>query len=81
MVIGEIGHTIVAMGGLKRLDDSTGEMKRVSVDPENHGMGIGQTLLTALENRAKELGMKKSFLTQHIINLQPAASTKKTRIS
>ena len=43
-------------GGLKRLDDETCELKRMYVIPAARGRGVARILLTALEDRARELG-------------------------
>ena len=59
IVVGVIGDEVVAMGGLKRVDDTTVEMKRVGVEPEQQGQGLGGKLLVALEARAKELGASR----------------------
>ncbi|GAA0946751.1 GNAT family N-acetyltransferase [Actinocorallia libanotica] len=45
----------VAMGGLRRVDSWTGELVRLRVRPELQRHGYGAALLTALEDRAKEL--------------------------
>lgn len=47
---------LVAMGAVKRITREIAEIKRMRVDPEYQRRGFGQTLLTALERRAVELG-------------------------
>jgi GNAT superfamily N-acetyltransferase len=43
-------------GGIKRLEDSTCEIKRMFVTPEARGRGTGRELLAALEDAARSLG-------------------------
>jgi GNAT superfamily N-acetyltransferase len=46
----------VAGGGVKRLDEQVGEIKRMYVVPQARGRGHGRTLLEALEHEARQLG-------------------------
>src|SRR3954466_6260157 len=46
----------VCVGGVKRLDDRTAEIKRMYVLPEARGRGAARALLGALEDAARELG-------------------------
>jgi len=43
-------------GGVKRLSDEACEIKRMYVVPESRGRGLGNALLRALEDAARELG-------------------------
>ncbi|MET4060845.1 putative acetyltransferase [Arthrobacter sp. UYP6] len=43
-------------GGLRRLDDSTAEIKRIYVLPYARGSGVATAVLTALEYRARAAG-------------------------
>ena len=45
-------NRIVGMGGLKRIDETTAELKRMRVHPDFQGRGIGKCLLLALESDA-----------------------------
>jgi GNAT superfamily N-acetyltransferase len=49
----------VACGGVKRLDDATGEIKRMFVAPEARGRGVARALLAALEETARGLGYER----------------------
>jgi GNAT superfamily N-acetyltransferase len=51
--------TPVAGGGLKRLGDGAAEIKRMYVVPQARGRGIARTLLTALEEAARDLGYER----------------------
>jgi GNAT superfamily N-acetyltransferase len=46
----------VSVGGVKRLDDQTAEIKRMYVLPEARGRGAARALLGALEEAARDLG-------------------------
>src|SRR3954471_20052043 len=50
------GDTPVAGGGVKRLSDGVGEIKRMYVVPEARSRGVGRALLVALEAACRELG-------------------------
>jgi GNAT superfamily N-acetyltransferase len=53
------GDEPVACGGLRRLDRATGEIKRMFVTARARGQGHGRTLLTELERRARDAGMRR----------------------
>src|SRR5204863_9095884 len=48
--------TAACVGGVKRLDDQTAEIKRMYVLPEARGRGAARALLGALEDAARDLG-------------------------
>lgn len=43
-------------GGVGRLDETTGELRRMYVVPAHRGKGLGRRILEALEDAARELG-------------------------
>ncbi|GAB3275800.1 hypothetical protein GCM10027589_01130 [Actinocorallia lasiicapitis] len=49
----------VAMGGLRRHDESSAEMVRLRVRPDLQRLGYGAAVLQALEERAAELGYRR----------------------
>ncbi|QHW35151.1 GNAT family N-acetyltransferase [Paenibacillus rhizovicinus] len=53
---------VVAMGGLKKLDFDTAEIKRLRVHPDYQQRGYGQRILSRLEDRAAELGFNHIYL-------------------
>lgn len=48
---------IAACGALRRLDDSSAEIKRMYVRPRFRGQGLGRALLLALESHARAQGV------------------------
>lgn len=46
----------IAGGGIKRLGDDLGEVKRMYVVPDQRGRGVARVLLAALEDLARDLG-------------------------
>lgn len=55
-------QTAVGCGGLRELDASHGEIKRMYVVPERRGTGISIALLTALEGDARGRGWDRVVL-------------------
>jgi GNAT superfamily N-acetyltransferase len=49
----------IAIGGVRRLEDSIAEIKRMYVVPEARSRGAGRALLAALEDAARELGYER----------------------
>ncbi|MDB4995456.1 MAG: Histone acetyltransferase [Myxococcaceae bacterium] len=56
---GPDGERAVACGGLKKLDATTGEIKRMYVVPEARGRGVARRLLGALEDAARAAGYER----------------------
>ena len=54
--VGVMDGSIVAMGAIKRLSDTCAEICRMRVHPDFQRRGLGTEMLSALEERAKELG-------------------------
>jgi GNAT superfamily N-acetyltransferase len=60
-------NRIVGMGGLKRIDRTTAELKRMRVHPDYQGRGIGKCLLSALESEASTRSIRRIVLnTTHV---------------
>ncbi len=53
---------VIAMGGVKKLDDERAEIKRLRIHPEHQRKGYGRLMLNRLEERAKELGFLRITL-------------------
>ena len=49
----------IAIGGVRRLEDATCEIKRMYVVPDARSRGAGRALLAALEDAARELGYER----------------------
>lgn len=60
--VGTVAGRIVAMGGLQRLTDDMAELRRMRVHPDLQRRGLGRQMLSALEQRARELGFRKLTL-------------------
>lgn len=58
-------EAIAACVALRRLDATTGEIKRMWVSPGLRGQGVGAALLEAVEARAVELGYDTLRLDTH----------------
>jgi ribosomal protein S18 acetylase RimI-like enzyme len=57
-LVGLLDGRLAAMGALRRTDAGRAEVKRMRVDPDFQGRGLGQQMWDALEARARELGYK-----------------------
>ncbi|MEW9530098.1 GNAT family N-acetyltransferase [Microbispora sp. NPDC049125] len=56
-LVGEVrGAGIVAMGGLRRIDDDVADMCRLRVHPDHQRQGYGTRITRELESRARRLG-------------------------
>ena len=52
----------VGCGAVRRIEEQTGEIKRMYVTPEERGHGVGRALLAALEAEARALGLSRLVL-------------------
>lgn len=59
--VAEIGNEIVGCGALHVLWEDLGEVRTVAVVEAHRGMKIGQQIMRAIINRAKDLGLKRLF--------------------
>ncbi|MFC0506888.1 GNAT family N-acetyltransferase [Micromonospora costi] len=59
---GVVNGRAVACGGLRTLDEETGELKRMYVRPAYRGRGIARQLLAALEELAYQAGYSRICL-------------------
>jgi DNA-binding MarR family transcriptional regulator/GNAT superfamily N-acetyltransferase len=57
-VIARLDGDAVGCGGLKRVDRTTGEIKRVWTAPPARGLGVARRMLRTLEAAAREKGLK-----------------------
>lgn len=61
-VIAEIDGELAGCAGLRALDASTAEIKRMWVDPACRGLGVGGRLLAEVERLAAENGAERVLL-------------------
>jgi GNAT superfamily N-acetyltransferase len=52
----------VGCGAIRLNDRTTAEVKRMYVEPEQRGKGVGQAVLAALEAAARQLGVRRLVL-------------------
>jgi GNAT superfamily N-acetyltransferase len=57
-LIGFIDKRLVAMGGFKRLTNTSAELRRMRIEPELQGRGYGTQLLRELERIAFQSGIR-----------------------
>lgn len=62
LYVAEVDGRAIGVGGLKRLGDTVGEIKRMFVRPEARGLGVGRTIVERLVADARELGCKTIYL-------------------
>jgi GNAT superfamily N-acetyltransferase len=56
------GVTPVGCGGIQRIDDTTGEIKRMWIHADRRGIGLGRRLLDHLERVAAQFGYTQVVL-------------------
>lgn len=61
-LVGTLDGRIVAMGALRKTSADRAEVKRMRVHPDFQRRGFGQTILDALETKAREMGYKTLHL-------------------
>ena len=61
-VLAMIGDDIVGCGGVQWIDGSTGEIRRMWVDPARRGIGLGKRLLGHLESEVQASGRTRVSL-------------------
>jgi DNA-binding MarR family transcriptional regulator len=61
-LVARIDEAVVACGGVQRHSPSVGEIKRMWVDPDWRGCGLGVRTLAALEDAARGLGYREVYL-------------------
>ena len=62
LYLAEADGEAVGVGGLKRLTETTGEIKRMYVRPDARGLGVGRAIVDRLVADARELGLETVYL-------------------
>ena len=62
-LVAYLDRRAVGCGGLQRLDPHTAGIRRLFLDENGRGRGIGRRLLAELESHARRLGYKRVRLT------------------
>ena len=70
-VVGYLDGAAVAMGGVRRFDADTVEIKRMYVVPSARGCGLSRVVLARLEELGREMGAQRAILETG--SLQPEA--------
>ena len=61
-LLARVDGRAVGCGALRRIDATTGEIKRMYVAPAARGAGLGRRLLEELERHARGLGLRRLVL-------------------
>lgn len=61
-VVASRGGNPVGCGAVRRIDVSTGEIKRMYVRPDERSNGAGRAIVAALEGEARRLGLTRLVL-------------------
>src|SRR6266496_2576489 len=62
LLVGEADSSIIAMGGIRRVDSTSCELLRMRVYPQYQQKGFGSAILESLEREAKRLGYSRIVL-------------------
>ena len=77
VIVAYINNTAAGCGCFKTFDKNTAELKRMFVDDQFRGEGIGAAILIELENWAKELGYASIILETGTVQIGAVALYKK----
>jgi GNAT superfamily N-acetyltransferase len=61
-LVARTAHRAIGCGAIRVLDPTTAEVKRMYVEPEFRGKGVGRAVLASLESAARELGVRRLVL-------------------
>jgi len=61
-LIARDGDRAVGCGAIRVLDPTTAEVKRMFVEPDQRGQGVGKAVLMSLEAAAKNMGVRRLAL-------------------
>ena len=69
-VVARDGDRAVGCGAIRLLDATSAEVKRMYVDPDQRGKGIGWAVLASLESAARQLGVRRLVLETGVYQLE-----------
>jgi GNAT superfamily N-acetyltransferase len=72
-VVARVGGRAVGCGGLHRLAEGTGEIKRMWIDEGRRGVGLGRRMLAELESHARRLGYRRLLLDTNAVLVEAIA--------
>jgi putative acetyltransferase len=72
-LVARAGGRAVGCGALRKLDETSAEVKRMYVEPELQGRGVGRQILEALEAAARDLGTSRLVLETGIYQAEAIA--------
>lgn len=61
-VVARDGDRAIGCGAIRLLDRNTAEAKRMYVEPDHRGRGVGRAVLASLEAAARQLGVQRLVL-------------------
>lgn len=61
-LVARAGGRAVGCGAIRVLDSTSAEVKRMFVEPEQRGRGVGRAVLDGLQAAARQLGMRRLVL-------------------
>ena len=64
-LVATVDGQVAGFVGLKRIDDTTGELKRLYVSPRFRGLSLGNKLVGALLDGARSIGYGRVYLDSH----------------
>lgn len=71
ILVADMGGRLVGMVGLRIIEPGQGELKRMYLQPDQRGSGLGRGLLDAALEMARELGLR-SLVLDTKLRLKPA---------
>src|SRR5437879_5455494 len=77
-VVARADGRAIACGGLRKLDGTTAEVKRMYVEPEVRGRGVAKQILDHLENSAREMGVHRLVLETGIYQAEAIGLYRRT---
>jgi GNAT superfamily N-acetyltransferase len=61
-LVGLFEGRVVALGGIRRTSETAGEVRRIRIDPEFQGRGLGERMMRSLERHARKAGLRRLML-------------------